>query len=105
MPRPHPKFHDFIGQRQQVVFIRKQVDGAMARGEPFPHTLLLGASGKGKTMLARAIASEMGTNVIDATGAADRDALVVKLAGLKARDVLYIDEAHRLDRDAQECLY
>jgi Holliday junction DNA helicase RuvB len=105
MPHPTPRFHDFFGQRRAVTYLQKQLAGAMARGEPFPHTIMLGSSGMGKTLLGRALAAELGTEVVAATGADDRETLAAKLLRLRAHDVLFIDEAHRLDRDAQESLY
>jgi Holliday junction resolvasome RuvABC ATP-dependent DNA helicase subunit len=54
MSHPIPTFRNFVGHKKIVARLRQQVDGAKLRREPFPHMLLTGTSGVGKTMLARA---------------------------------------------------
>jgi holliday junction DNA helicase RuvB len=102
--RPAPKFNDFIGQQRIVKFLRTQLAGAQARNEAFPHALFSGPSGIGKTYLGQAVAREYGTNVHEAMGYFDRDALVSKLSLLKPNDFLLIDECHRLGPLEQELL-
>jgi Holliday junction DNA helicase RuvB len=104
MPRPTPRFHDFIGQRPVVALLRRQLGGAQACSEPFPHTLFHGRSGVGKSMLAQAVAAEMGTCVVPAMGYDDRHAVADKLATLRAHDLLFVDECHRLGHAEQELL-
>jgi Holliday junction DNA helicase RuvB len=102
MGRPAPKFGDFIGQRRTVAFVRRTLEGAQARGEPFPHALVHGPSGVGKTLLGRAVASEMGTGTIAAMGYDNLGVLSEKLRRLALHDILLVDEAHRLGNAEQE---
>jgi Holliday junction DNA helicase RuvB len=104
MPRPAPRFRNFIGHRRIVALLRRQLEGAQARGEPFPHTLLHGPSGVGKSLLAGALAAEMGTGIVEAMGYDDRPTLVKKLARLRPHDFLLVDECHRLGPLEQELL-
>jgi Holliday junction DNA helicase RuvB len=104
MPRPSPRFHDFIGLKPTVDYLRHLIDGATTRGEPLPHTMLLGPSGVGKTRLSRAIAAEYGTSLVEAMGFEDRACLTQKLVGLSTNDFLFIDECHRLRGLEQELL-
>src|SRR5262249_29437483 len=78
--------------------------GARARGEPFPHALFMGPSGAGKTLLARALATEFDTTVINAMGYDTREKLAQKLSELRACDFLFIDESHRLGPYEQELI-
>jgi len=102
--RPAPRFHNFIGHRTTVDFLRRQLAGALARHEPFPHVLFLGRSGIGKTLLARSLATEFGTKVVDAMGCLSRRDLAHKLGKLALGDFLLVDEAHQLDPLTQELL-
>lgn len=104
MPRRVPKFHEFVGQKKHVDFLGRLLAGAMARNEPFPHTLFLGPSGIGKTLLSRQLAKEYGTDVVEAMGYEDREVLGRKLKGLHANDFLHVDECQRLGFPEQEML-
>jgi Holliday junction DNA helicase RuvB len=104
MPRPPSRFHDFVGQKQFVDLVRQQLEGTQARNEPFPHALFCGPSGVGKTLLARALAAEMGTGVVEAMGYDDRSVLGEKLGRLRKHDILFVEECHRLGYTEQEML-
>ncbi len=82
------------------------IEAAKRRGEPLDHTLLYGPPGLGKTTLASIIATEMAVSLRVTSGPAIERAgdLVSILTNLKAGDVLFIDEIHRLNR-VEEVLY
>lgn len=105
MSRPLPRFHDFVGQRKAVKLLARQLDGVKSRGEPFPHTAFFGPSGVGKTLLAKALAKEYGTNLIQANGFYTSEELASILSNVKACDFVFIDECHNLRPKAQELLY
>ncbi|HOY68831.1 MAG TPA: Holliday junction branch migration DNA helicase RuvB [Candidatus Ozemobacteraceae bacterium] len=108
LPTLRPKkFDEFVGQREIVEKLRIFISAAKQRGEPLDHTLLLGPPGLGKTTLANVIAAEMGVQIRITSGpvltrAGDVAAL---LTGLRAGDVLFIDEIHRLSKTVEEVLY
>jgi Holliday junction DNA helicase RuvB len=104
MARPAPRFRGFVGHRPVVDLLKRQLAGALARNEPFPHTLLVGASGLGKTHLARALAVEFGTRLSAAMGYHTRRQLAGKLGSLKMADFLLVDECQRLGAPEQELL-
>jgi Holliday junction DNA helicase RuvB len=104
MPRPLPKFGDFIGQRQTVAVVQSQLKGAQSRNESYPHSLFHGPSGVGKTLLGRVIAGELGTKVIMAMGRDKKADLGGKLRRLERHDILFVDECHRLGPAEQEML-
>lgn len=104
MPRPAPRFRNYVGHKETVDFLRRQLAGALARKEPFPHSLFLGPSGVGKTRLSTALATEYGTTLVQAMGNDERPSLSRKLAGLATGDLLLIDECHRLRPLEQELL-
>lgn len=104
MPRRSPTFHDFIGQKEAVDRLRKLVAGAQARKMPFPHFLVRGSSGRGKTLLARAVATEFGTGFVEARGQLAREELVARYSKIKTHDFIFIDEAHLLNTQAQDLL-
>ena len=105
MPRPIPKFHNFVGHKKVVDLLRRQLEGVQARGEPFPHTLITGASGLGKTLLAEALAAEYDASLVKTIGDISKAGLVDRLVALSTNDFLFIDEAHALKRSVQELLY
>jgi len=83
------------------------IDAARQRGEPLDHVLFYGPPGLGKTTLAHILANEMGVNIKITSGPAiERPGdLAAILTNLRARDVLFIDEVHRLGRAIEEVLY
>ena len=100
-------FDDFNGQRKVVDNLRVFVEAAKYRGEPLDHTLLYGPPGLGKTTLSNIIANELGVGfkitsgpVLDKPGD-----LAGILTSLEPRDVLFIDEIHRLQPVVEEYLY
>jgi Holliday junction DNA helicase RuvB len=105
MPRPVPTFHDFVGQKKVVDLLLRQLNGVQSRGEPFPHTLVTGTSGLGKTMLAQALAAEYKTAIVMTIGDISKTDLVDRLVALSENDFLFIDEAHALKGALQELLY
>ena len=80
---------------------------ARARGEAADHVLLYGPPGLGKTTLANIIARELGVNIHNTSGPAIERAgdLAAILTNLDERDVLFIDEIHRLNHAVEEILY
>lgn len=98
---------EFIGQpdlkRQLTIFI----EAAKRRGEALDHTLFHGPPGLGKTSLAHVIARELGVSVVSTSGPAlDKPGqLAAILTNLSPRDVLFIDEIHRMSRLVEESLY
>jgi Holliday junction DNA helicase RuvB len=100
-------FAEFVGQTKAVENLKIAVRAARKRGEALQHVLLTGLPGLGKTTLARIIAAEMGGKLWVTGGPVlkrPRD-LAHMLTSLKERDVLFIDEIHRMSADVEEFLY
>lgn len=104
--RPHT-LKDYIGQHSVKENLRVFLDAALKRNEQLDHVLLYGSPGLGKTTLAQIIAREMGRDIKSTSGPAiERPIdLIITLKSLKERDVLFIDEIHRLRRPIEEILY
>jgi len=98
---------DFVGQRQVCDNLRVFVTAARARGEALDHVLLSGPPGLGKTTLAQIIAREMAVGFRATSGPVIQRAgdLAALLTNLQPRDVLFIDEIHRLMPAVEEILY
>ena len=98
---------EYIGQREVKANLSVLLAAAKGRGEAADHVLLYGPPGLGKTTLATIIARELGVNVRYTSGPAIERAgdLAAILTALDERDVLFIDEIHRLNRAVEEILY
>jgi holliday junction DNA helicase RuvB len=98
---------DFIGQKQARENLRVFVQAARSRGEALDHVLLHGPPGLGKTTLAQIVARELGVGFRATSGPVIARAgdLAAILTNLQARDVLFIDEIHRLNPAVEEILY
>ena len=101
------RLDEYVGQRAAVESLRISVEAARGRGEPLDHVLLSGPPGLGKTTLATIVANEMNAALVTTAGPSlDRGAdLMGILTNLGERDVLFIDEIHRLPRVVEELLY
>ncbi len=98
---------EYLGQREVKAGLSVLLTAARQRGEAADHVLLHGPPGLGKTTLATIIARELGVNVRYTSGPAIERAgdLAAILTSLDERDVLFIDEIHRLNRAVEEILY
>jgi holliday junction DNA helicase RuvB len=98
---------DFIGQEQARRNLAVFIAAAKGRGEALDHVLLVGPPGLGKTTLAHIVARELGVNFRSTSGPVIAKAgdLAALLTNLEPRDVLFIDEIHRLNPAVEEILY
>ncbi|HXP95966.1 MAG TPA: Holliday junction branch migration DNA helicase RuvB [Telmatospirillum sp.] len=100
-------FADFIGQKEACDNLRIFISAARSRGEALDHTLFFGPPGLGKTTLAQIVARELGVGFRATSGPiiAKAGDLAALLTNLEPRDVLFIDEIHRLNPAIEEVLY
>ena len=101
------RLEEFIGQQKVKENLQLAIDAALARSEPLDHAIFYGPPGLGKTTLAELIARELRVNIRTTSGPALEKPgdLVGTLTNLRAGDILFIDEIHRLRPVIEEFLY
>ena len=97
---------DFVGQERVKEQLGIALTAAKARGEALDHVLLVGPPGLGKTSLAYIVREELGVGIRSVAGPAlERKDIAAILTSVEARDVIFVDEIHRMSRAAEEILY
>jgi holliday junction DNA helicase RuvB len=97
---------DFVGQERVKEQLQIALEAAHARGEALDHVLLAGPPGLGKTSLAQIVRNELGVGIRQVAGPGlERKDIAAILTSLEPRDVLFVDEIHRMSRAAEEILY
>ncbi|SEH98526.1 Holliday junction branch migration DNA helicase RuvB [Paracoccus alkenifer] len=101
------RLEEFVGQAEARANLRVFIDSARMRGQAMDHTLFHGPPGLGKTTLAQIMARELGVNFRMTSGPvlARAGDLAAILTNLESRDVLFIDEIHRMNPAVEEILY
>ena len=101
------RFSDFIGQEAIKENLKIFVEAAKKRGEALDHVLFCGPPGLGKTTLSRILANELGVGIQITSGPVleKKGDLAGNLTNLGEREILFIDEIHRLNRIVEESLY
>ena len=97
---------DFVGQERVKEQLGIALAAAQARGEALDHVLLVGPPGLGKTSLAHIVREELGVGIRSVAGPAlERKDVAAILTSIEERDVVFVDEIHRMSRAAEEILY
>jgi len=98
---------EYVGQPQVVANLRVAIEAARGRGEALDHVLLFGPPGVGKTSLAHVLAAELSVPIKATAGPIIERAgdLAALLTALEEREILFVDEIHRLDARVEEILY
>jgi Holliday junction DNA helicase RuvB len=101
------RLDDFVGQERIKEQLNIALEAAKGRGDALDHVLLVGPPGLGKTTLATIIREELGVGIRTVAGPAleRKGDMAAILTGLEPRDVLFVDEIHRVNRAIEEILY
>jgi len=103
--RPHT-FNDYIGQSQAKEYLQRYIDGTKKRKRQFPHTIITGYAGTGKTALAKIIANELNLPFQEVLSARIKDPMeLIEVVENIEGGILFLDEVHALDREIVEMLY